>query len=156
MIVVLAESIVICDPLTLKERCSVVVPAPSDSSLPPIYALNDTTLAFADCSLNQVIQSCGGRMECDDQSYSGQMMNAAKQISKTVSSIGESLVSSFSSPSSEKRNGSVIEKGVVSIIDTTKLPTSKDSVRSLHILLEFQRNGVVNNSLLCKFLLYCF
>lgn len=126
-IVALSETIYAYDIETFDELCSFIVPLSSDPSIPPVFAVSDCFLAFGDSNLNTAIQSCGGRVDEDDNSYSGQVISAAKSISKTVTSIGETLVSSFSAPANEKRNGGMIDLGVVSVINLNDLPRSNDT-----------------------------
>ncbi|CAD5214678.1 unnamed protein product [Bursaphelenchus okinawaensis] len=120
IVVVLSSSIVVFDLNTLQERTTIPV-NPNDAPLAPVYAISDSILAFADKNFNLEIQSCGGRCDSDDQSYSGQVMSAAKSLSKTVTSLGESIVSSFSSPG-DKKNGVLLRKGIVSVISTAHVP----------------------------------
>lgn len=61
--------------------------------------------------------SCGGMLfDAEDTSYGGQLINAAKTLSKTVSSLGETVVSSFTS-SQAKNSASFKDSGIVSIVD---------------------------------------
>ncbi|CAD5220713.1 unnamed protein product [Bursaphelenchus xylophilus] len=135
VVVILSESIVIFDSNTLQEKASIPVTS-NDAPLPPVYALSDVLLAFADKNFNREIQSCGGRCDGDDQSYSGQVMSAAKSLSKTVTSLGESIVSSFSSPQ-DKKNGVPTKKGIVSVINTSNVTECGDVNADSHYLAHF-------------------
>ncbi|KAI1729406.1 breast carcinoma amplified sequence 3 domain-containing protein [Ditylenchus destructor] len=129
LLVILSESLVICDHETLTQRHCIAVPPPEAPMLSPCYALSDNFLSFAETSVNKSIRCCGGAMPDEEVSYGGQVMSAAKSISKTVSSIGESFVSSFSSSSvpqhNNKHNSASInsdnhdmaDSGIVSVID---------------------------------------
>uniref|UniRef100_A0A915EEG5 Breast carcinoma-amplified sequence 3 n=1 Tax=Ditylenchus dipsaci TaxID=166011 RepID=A0A915EEG5_9BILA len=140
LLIVFNESIVICDHESLCQRHCVVVPAPEDSLLIPCYALSDNLLAFVENKLNKAVQSCGGTLPEEELSYGGQVMSAAKTISKTVSSISESFVSSFSSiPQNNKNNSNEISNsGIVSVINVNSLPQANESANLLqHYMAHF-------------------
>jgi hypothetical protein len=51
-IVALAQSIIVCDHETLSERYCIAVSPPSDPSMPPVFAISDCFLAFADINVS--------------------------------------------------------------------------------------------------------
>uniref|UniRef100_A0A914EFI6 BCAS3 domain-containing protein n=1 Tax=Acrobeloides nanus TaxID=290746 RepID=A0A914EFI6_9BILA len=116
-LVLTSESIVICDQYSLTKRHCISVPPPSDTLSFPSFALSDNLLAYLDNELHKGFQSCGGLLLDEDTSYSGQIMNAAKSFSKTVSTLSETVVSSFSSSSQLKNSTSLKDSGIVTIVN---------------------------------------
>ncbi|KAI6192472.1 BCAS3 domain-containing protein [Aphelenchoides fujianensis] len=142
LLAISADHIYVCDCATLTERFCIPVPPSSDPNVPSAYAIADSFLAYRDFTLNPSIQSCGGRVDEEDHSYSGQMMNAAKTLSKTVTSIGETLVSSFSNPNQEKRGNSLVDPGVVSVVSMNDLPhMDEPRPRIDHYIAHFAAHG---------------
>jgi hypothetical protein len=109
---------VVCDQETLNEHYCVEVPPSPDLSFSPNFALSDGFLAFVDSTINKPMQCCGGAIFEDELTYGGQMMNAAKSFSKTVTSISESFASSFNMTG---KPANITEPGIVSVINVSAL-----------------------------------
>ncbi|KAI6200975.1 hypothetical protein M3Y96_00791800 [Aphelenchoides besseyi] len=138
LLAISSENIYLCECTTLNEVCAIPVPPSADPLMSPVYAISGSFLAYRDNRLNPSIQSCGGRLDEEDHSYSGQMMSAAKSFSKTVTSIGETLVSSFSTPVQDKRGYAVVDPGVVSVINLNEMSSSDEQRSSFdHYIAHF-------------------
>uniref|UniRef100_A0A7E4W5X0 BCAS3 domain-containing protein n=1 Tax=Panagrellus redivivus TaxID=6233 RepID=A0A7E4W5X0_PANRE len=119
-IVGFADSLTICHPGNFSEVLHIPTQPSYDPTFATHFALSDCFLAFVDKTLNKQVQSVGGVVLGEDASYSGQLMNAAKSITKTVSSIGESLVNSITS-GGNKSSPSGSDLGVVTVVDVAAI-----------------------------------
>uniref|UniRef100_A0AC34QHD9 BCAS3 domain-containing protein n=1 Tax=Panagrolaimus sp. JU765 TaxID=591449 RepID=A0AC34QHD9_9BILA len=116
LVVALNESLIVYHPGTFHECLTIPVCPSLDLSYSTNFAISDCFLAYADKTLNKQVQSVGGVVLTEDPSYSGQLFNAAKSVTKTISSIGESLVTSFTANQNKQLNSN-LDIGIVTIID---------------------------------------
>lgn len=133
LVVCFVNRVVICDAMSLREQRCIFNCQISDALTTP-FAVSDVFLAYADTNLVQVDQSCGGMASGEEvmpgptSSYTSGVMNVAKSLSKTVSALGETVVSSLSSsPHSKSLLSSIAHPGIVTVVDANKLPSDNDS-----------------------------
>uniref|UniRef100_A0A914ZNP3 BCAS3 domain-containing protein n=2 Tax=Parascaris univalens TaxID=6257 RepID=A0A914ZNP3_PARUN len=133
LVVCFVNRVVICDAMSLREQRCIFNCQISDALATP-FAVSDVFLAYADTNLVQVDQSCGGMASGEEimpgpiLSYTSGVMNVAKSLSKTVSALGETVVSSLSSsPHSKSLLSSIAHPGIVTVVDANKLPSDNDS-----------------------------
>lgn len=148
VIIALTNSIIICDNGSLNEKCRLKVSPPPCGYTVPCFALSDSLLAFADTNAIKSAQSCGGEITHDEQSYGGQVINAAKTFTKTVSSFGESIVSFGASSQHNSKNSTKdstnAQSGIVSVVNVNSLPPTNDN-QFLHYVSHFATNDLIGH-----------
>uniref|UniRef100_A0A0K0DT37 BCAS3 domain-containing protein n=1 Tax=Strongyloides stercoralis TaxID=6248 RepID=A0A0K0DT37_STRER len=97
------------------------------SSLPAV-ALSGSFIAYVDKIFNKNLQSCGGAViEEESTSYSSQVLNVAKTITKSVGFFSSTSKSQVSSPSN-RNTISTNEYGIVTVIDIQKMSLENGKV----------------------------
>lgn len=101
VVVMFAAKIVILDPLSFTEQFW-IKNCFNDMNINSL-SLSSNWIAYSDTTINPILQSCGGVSSCDDSSYASQVVTVAKNLGKTVTELGASLATSFTSVSSNHR-----------------------------------------------------
>ncbi|TKR57703.1 hypothetical protein L596_030370 [Steinernema carpocapsae] len=116
LVVCLVDRLVICDVMTLSIQHTISKCRVADTLLAPPFALSDRFLAYSDAKFDRPNQSCGGAvMDCELPSYTSQVMNAAKCLTK----LGESVVQSLTFTASSKAAHE--DFGYVTVVDIDKM-----------------------------------
>ncbi|VDK45066.1 unnamed protein product [Anisakis simplex] len=137
LVVCFTNRIVICDAMSLREQRSIYNCQINDNITTP-FAISDVFIAYAGSDLVPVDQSCGGMAIGEEMattstsSYTSGVISVAKSLTKRVSAIGETVVSTLSSsPHSRALLSSIAHPGIVTVVDATKLPSDDDSEKSI-------------------------
>uniref|UniRef100_A0A0R3S4D9 BCAS3 domain-containing protein n=1 Tax=Elaeophora elaphi TaxID=1147741 RepID=A0A0R3S4D9_9BILA len=123
-VVSFVDHIVILDMMSLREQRTICNTQIYEGSGTP-FAVSDVFLAFASSELQQEYQSCGGMggedVFQDSSSYS--VVSVARNFTKTLTSFGNSVVSTLSASQQPKELlSSVAQPGIVTVVDVNKLP----------------------------------
>uniref|UniRef100_A0A914HCD9 BCAS3 domain-containing protein n=1 Tax=Globodera rostochiensis TaxID=31243 RepID=A0A914HCD9_GLORO len=139
LLILVEEAITVYEHDNLAQRCSIkIAPTPCASYLPS-FSLSENLLAIEDLKLNIPLQSVGGfDLSSDGLSANSQMINTAKTLTKAVTSISESIVSSLSSANNTTankkttNNNKLCGAGIVSVLNingrTKKAPRDNNEV----------------------------
>uniref|UniRef100_A0A914W130 BCAS3 domain-containing protein n=2 Tax=Plectus sambesii TaxID=2011161 RepID=A0A914W130_9BILA len=132
LLVIFSNKFIVCDAMTFTQQIVITGCFKTDDSLSGTpTALGHSWLAFADTKLNSVYQSCGGVVAIDSlPSYASQVMSVAKNLGKTMSALGESVVSSLSSSPHSKTVASSTSPGIVTIIDVDRFDKRHNGVHN--------------------------
>ncbi|KAI3413514.1 hypothetical protein GPALN_011004 [Globodera pallida] len=139
LLILVEEAITVYEHDNLAQRCSIkIAPTPCASYLPS-FSLSENLLAIEDLKLNIPLQSVGGfDLSSDGLSANSQMINTAKTLTKAVTSISESIVSSLSSANNAPANKKTLNDdklcgaGIVSVLNvngrTKKAPRDNNEM----------------------------
>uniref|UniRef100_A0AAF5PRK5 BCAS3 domain-containing protein n=1 Tax=Wuchereria bancrofti TaxID=6293 RepID=A0AAF5PRK5_WUCBA len=124
-VVSFVDHIVILDMMSLREQRTICNTQIYEGSGTTPFAISDVFLAFATSELQQECQSCGGMggedIFQDSSSYS--VVSVARNFTKTLTSFGNSVVSTLSASQQHKELlSSVAEPGIITVVDVNKLP----------------------------------
>uniref|UniRef100_A0A1I7Z3T0 BCAS3 domain-containing protein n=1 Tax=Steinernema glaseri TaxID=37863 RepID=A0A1I7Z3T0_9BILA len=131
LVVCLVDRLIICDVMTLSiihviSKCRV-----ADTLLAPPFALSDRLLAYADVKFDRANQSVGGATFDCELSYTSQVMNAAKCLTK----LGETMVQSLTFSSNAKAPHE--DYGFVTVVDIDRIDKIEHQNRSEYVLHHF-------------------
>ncbi|KAK0418557.1 hypothetical protein QR680_013637 [Steinernema hermaphroditum] len=132
LVVCLVDRLIICDVMTLSILHTVSKCRVADTLLAPPFALSDRLLAFSDVKFDRANQSVGGAtFDSELPSYTSQVMNAAKCLTK----LGETVVQSLTFSTNAKAAHE--EYGYVTVVDIDRMDKVEHQDRSEYVLHHF-------------------